>query len=158
MSLHIVHIRGKKVWEWHPSHTSKDLPCLFVEWEDNVWILCWLHWRSICDLYRIMIISPLELAFGKCSLIFLQHSFLFIQLIIEIVVCCCCFLGFLCRPEDLRRPFGQFGPLKDIYLPRDYYTGLVLPYFYIPWSIVCVVPLVSIIVTLGKLAIKMPTF
>ncbi|KAI3743171.1 hypothetical protein L1987_60876 [Smallanthus sonchifolius] len=29
-----------------------------------------------------------------------------------------------CRPEDLRRPFGEFGPLKDIYLPRDYYSGL----------------------------------
>lgn len=28
-----------------------------------------------------------------------------------------------CRPEDLRRSFGQFGRLKDIYLPRDYYTG-----------------------------------
>lgn len=28
-----------------------------------------------------------------------------------------------CKPEDLRKPFGQFGPLKDIYLPRDYYTG-----------------------------------
>ncbi|CAN0927513.1 Serine/arginine-rich SC35-like splicing factor SCL30A [Linum grandiflorum] len=28
-----------------------------------------------------------------------------------------------CRPEDLRRPFGQFGQLKDIYLPRDYNTG-----------------------------------
>ncbi|KAL5976743.1 Arginine/serine-rich splicing factor scl25a transcript I [Asimina triloba] len=28
-----------------------------------------------------------------------------------------------CRQEDLRRPFGQFGQLKDIYLPRDYYTG-----------------------------------
>ncbi|CAA2933385.1 serine arginine-rich SC35-like splicing factor SCL33 [Olea europaea subsp. europaea] len=28
-----------------------------------------------------------------------------------------------CRPEDLRRPFGQFGPVKDIYLPRDYHTG-----------------------------------
>ncbi|GAB2286988.1 Arginine/serine-rich splicing factor scl25a transcript I [Dionaea muscipula] len=28
-----------------------------------------------------------------------------------------------CRPEDLRRPFGQFGPLKDVYLPRDYYSG-----------------------------------
>ncbi|XWS66504.1 hypothetical protein CRYUN_Cryun05aG0205400 [Craigia yunnanensis] len=28
-----------------------------------------------------------------------------------------------CRPEDLRGPFGQFGRLKDIYLPRDYYTG-----------------------------------
>lgn len=29
----------------------------------------------------------------------------------------------ICRPEDLRGPFGQFGRLKDIYLPRDYYTG-----------------------------------
>ncbi|CAN6586640.1 unnamed protein product [Malus baccata var. baccata] len=28
-----------------------------------------------------------------------------------------------CRPEDLRGPFGRFGPLKDVYLPRDYYTG-----------------------------------
>ncbi|KAJ7955417.1 Serine/arginine-rich SC35-like splicing factor [Quillaja saponaria] len=28
-----------------------------------------------------------------------------------------------CRQEDLRRPFGQFGQLKDIYLPKDYYTG-----------------------------------
>ncbi|CAN4114133.1 unnamed protein product [Withania somnifera] len=28
-----------------------------------------------------------------------------------------------CRPEDLGRLFGQFGPVKDIYLPRDYYTG-----------------------------------
>ncbi|KAD4384203.1 hypothetical protein R6Q59_019218 [Mikania micrantha] len=28
-----------------------------------------------------------------------------------------------CWPEDLQRPFGQFGPLKDIYLPRDYYSG-----------------------------------
>ncbi|XP_058212416.1 serine/arginine-rich SC35-like splicing factor SCL33 isoform X3 [Rhododendron vialii] len=28
-----------------------------------------------------------------------------------------------CRPEDLRGPFGEFGPLKDVYLPRDYNTG-----------------------------------
>ncbi|KAL9264674.1 Serine/arginine-rich SC35-like splicing factor SCL30A-like protein [Drosera capensis] len=28
-----------------------------------------------------------------------------------------------CRPEDLRGPFGRFGPIKDIYLPRDYYSG-----------------------------------
>ncbi|KAF5737373.1 SC35-like splicing factor 33 isoform 3 [Tripterygium wilfordii] len=28
-----------------------------------------------------------------------------------------------CRPEDLRGPFGRFGHIKDIYLPRDYYTG-----------------------------------
>ncbi|XP_004514153.1 serine/arginine-rich SC35-like splicing factor SCL30A [Cicer arietinum] len=28
-----------------------------------------------------------------------------------------------CRPDDLHGPFSQFGPLKDVYLPRDYYTG-----------------------------------
>ncbi|GER30187.1 SC35-like splicing factor family protein [Striga asiatica] len=26
------------------------------------------------------------------------------------------------RPEDLRVPFERFGPLKDIYLPKNYYT------------------------------------
>ncbi|KAM2349969.1 hypothetical protein ACFX1X_013418 [Malus domestica] len=31
------------------------------------------------------------------------------------------------RPEDLGRPFGQFGVLKDIYLPKDYYTGAFKP-------------------------------
>ncbi|XP_022865100.1 serine/arginine-rich SC35-like splicing factor SCL33 [Olea europaea var. sylvestris] len=28
-----------------------------------------------------------------------------------------------CRSEDLHARFGEFGPLKDVYLPRDYYTG-----------------------------------
>jgi len=32
-------------------------------------------------------------------------------------------LYLVCRPEDLHDPFGQFGPVKDVYLPRDYYTG-----------------------------------
>lgn len=27
------------------------------------------------------------------------------------------------RPEDLRIPFEKFGPLKDVYLPKNYYTG-----------------------------------
>nr|CAD1829148.1 unnamed protein product [Ananas comosus var. bracteatus] len=27
------------------------------------------------------------------------------------------------RPEDLRIPFERFGPLKDVYLPKNYYTG-----------------------------------
>ncbi|KAK3014757.1 hypothetical protein RJ639_007942, partial [Escallonia herrerae] len=27
------------------------------------------------------------------------------------------------RPDDLRREFEQFGHLKDVYLPRDYYSG-----------------------------------
>uniref|UniRef100_A0A0D6R1Y2 RRM domain-containing protein n=1 Tax=Araucaria cunninghamii TaxID=56994 RepID=A0A0D6R1Y2_ARACU len=28
-----------------------------------------------------------------------------------------------CRPDELRIPFERFGPLKDVYLPKDYYTG-----------------------------------
>nr|AFK42741.1 unknown [Lotus japonicus] len=27
------------------------------------------------------------------------------------------------RTEDLHGPFSHFGPIKDVYLPRDYYTG-----------------------------------
>ncbi|KAI5078848.1 hypothetical protein GOP47_0006519 [Adiantum capillus-veneris] len=27
------------------------------------------------------------------------------------------------RPEDLRIPFERFGRVRDVYLPRDYYTG-----------------------------------
>ncbi|XP_058099253.1 serine/arginine-rich SC35-like splicing factor SCL30 [Magnolia sinica] len=28
-----------------------------------------------------------------------------------------------CRPEDLRVPFERFGPVRDVYIPKDYYTG-----------------------------------
>ncbi|KAJ8494283.1 hypothetical protein OPV22_016004 [Ensete ventricosum] len=28
-----------------------------------------------------------------------------------------------CRPEDLRVPFERFGPVRDVYLPKDYYSG-----------------------------------
>ncbi|PIN06661.1 RNA-binding protein RBM8/Tsunagi (RRM superfamily) [Handroanthus impetiginosus] len=27
------------------------------------------------------------------------------------------------RPEDLRVPFERFGPIKDVYLPKNYHTG-----------------------------------
>ncbi|CAM0875469.1 unnamed protein product [Alopecurus aequalis] len=27
-----------------------------------------------------------------------------------------------CRPDDLRVPFERFGPVRDVYLPRDYYS------------------------------------
>ncbi|KAK6122969.1 hypothetical protein DH2020_043286 [Rehmannia glutinosa] len=27
------------------------------------------------------------------------------------------------RPEDLRIPFERFGPIKDVYLPKNYHTG-----------------------------------
>jgi hypothetical protein len=29
----------------------------------------------------------------------------------------------ICRPEDLRIPFERYGVIKDVYLPKDYYTG-----------------------------------
>ncbi|KAG5387743.1 hypothetical protein IGI04_029284, partial [Brassica rapa subsp. trilocularis] len=35
-----------------------------------------------------------------------------------------------CRQKDLRRSFGQFGPLKDINLPRDYYSGRIRSRYY----------------------------
>ncbi|XP_078428625.1 SC35-like splicing factor 30 [Wolffia australiana] len=28
-----------------------------------------------------------------------------------------------CRPDDLRVPFERFGPVRDVYLPKNYYTG-----------------------------------
>ncbi|KAI9100235.1 hypothetical protein K1719_024453 [Acacia pycnantha] len=28
-----------------------------------------------------------------------------------------------CRSEELRVPFERFGPVRDVYLPKDYYTG-----------------------------------
>jgi len=29
---------------------------------------------------------------------------------------------FICRPEDLRRIFAKYGPIRDIYIPLDYYS------------------------------------
>ncbi|KAG6758334.1 hypothetical protein POTOM_038677 [Populus tomentosa] len=28
-----------------------------------------------------------------------------------------------CRPEELRGPFERFGVVRDVYIPKDYYTG-----------------------------------
>jgi len=27
------------------------------------------------------------------------------------------------RPDELRRTFERYGPIKDVYIPKDYYTG-----------------------------------
>lgn len=32
-------------------------------------------------------------------------------------------LLFDCRPEELRVPFERFGLVRDVYIPKDYYTG-----------------------------------
>ncbi|KAL0668851.1 hypothetical protein Bca4012_031555 [Brassica carinata] len=31
-----------------------------------------------------------------------------------------------CRPEELRVPFERFGPVRDVYIPRDYYSGATM--------------------------------
>ena len=36
------------------------------------------------------------------------------------------FLSVICRPEDLRIPFERFGPVKDVYLPKNYHTGYTI--------------------------------
>ncbi|RDX96062.1 Serine/arginine-rich SC35-like splicing factor SCL30, partial [Mucuna pruriens] len=28
-----------------------------------------------------------------------------------------------CRPDELRAPFERFGPVRDVYIPKDYYSG-----------------------------------
>ncbi|OIW02680.1 hypothetical protein TanjilG_29456 [Lupinus angustifolius] len=28
-----------------------------------------------------------------------------------------------CRPDELRVPFERFGPVRDVYIPKDYYSG-----------------------------------
>lgn len=33
-----------------------------------------------------------------------------------------CFWLFLCRSDELRALFERFGEVRDVYLPRDYYT------------------------------------
>ena len=35
----------------------------------------------------------------------------------------CCFWTMVFRPEDLRAPFERFGQVKDVYLPKNYYSG-----------------------------------
>jgi len=32
------------------------------------------------------------------------------------------------RPDDLRIPFERYGPVKDVYLPKDYHSGYALSF------------------------------
>jgi len=38
------------------------------------------------------------------------------------------------RPEDLRIPFERFGYVKDVYLPKNYYTG----YFFVLFLLILI--------------------
>ncbi|XP_028391645.1 serine/arginine-rich splicing factor 12-like isoform X2 [Dendronephthya gigantea] len=38
------------------------------------------------------------------------------------------------KPEDLRRIFGKYGRIQDVYIPRDYYTKKVRGFAYVQFE------------------------
>lgn len=51
-------------------------------------------------------ILPLMLILSCCALVTVTFMF-----------------SLICRPEELRVPFERYGAVRDVYLPKDYYTG-----------------------------------
>uniref|UniRef100_A0A3B5BAP6 Serine and arginine rich splicing factor 10 n=1 Tax=Stegastes partitus TaxID=144197 RepID=A0A3B5BAP6_9TELE len=41
------------------------------------------------------------------------------------------------RPEDLRREFGRYGPIVDVYIPLDFYTRRPRGFLIKIWVILC---------------------
>uniref|UniRef100_A0A8C5DZY2 RRM domain-containing protein n=1 Tax=Gouania willdenowi TaxID=441366 RepID=A0A8C5DZY2_GOUWI len=39
------------------------------------------------------------------------------------------------RPEDLRREFGRYGPIVDVYIPLDFYTRQSRGFAYIQYPL-----------------------
>lgn len=91
------------------TYSCPDITYLWLfSWKDRSWIV-------------LVLVSPF------CLLIFQltkQGSFLLGQFHFRVIHVSLVIVWFsVCRPEYLKRQFGQFGPVKDVYLPRDYYTG-----------------------------------
>ena len=43
----------------------------------------------------------------------------------------------LYRPEDLRRIFGKYGRIQDVYIPCDYFTKKVRGFAYVQYPFNC---------------------
>ncbi|CAK6446774.1 unnamed protein product [Pipistrellus nathusii] len=39
------------------------------------------------------------------------------------------------RPEDLRREFGRYGPIVDVYIPLDFYTRRPRGFAYVQYPL-----------------------
>ena len=54
------------------------------------------------------------------------------------------------RSEDLRKLFGRYGPISDVYIPLDYYTRLPRGFAYIqyPFLFLIILPRFKFIQTL----------
>ncbi|KAI4567373.1 hypothetical protein MJG53_008953 [Ovis ammon polii x Ovis aries] len=46
------------------------------------------------------------------------------------------------RPEDLRREFGRYGPIVDVYIPLDFYTRRPRGFAYVQYPLCYCVHLV----------------
>lgn len=82
----------------------------------------WLWWvgKPACDLWGYVIDFLLFSIKHKQN-----KELLYILISIYLV---------LHRPEDLRIPFERYGPVKDVYLPKNYYTGYELSIFLFVWT------------------------
>lgn len=40
----------------------------------------------------------------------------------------------MCRPDDVRARFAEFGNVLDVYLPRDYYSGDIRGFGYVQYA------------------------
>jgi hypothetical protein len=68
-------------------------------------------------------------AFWSATFLWIAGNFLWVL----VYSCFGCRRGFLfivilifasvCRPEELRVPFERFGLVRDVYIPKDYYSG-----------------------------------
>lgn len=59
-------------------------------------------------------------------LILLRSTVVQLKLVFEylgLLFSSCLMVVIGCRPEELRIPFERFGLVRDVYIPKDYYTG-----------------------------------
>uniref|UniRef100_A0A3B3R4B8 Serine and arginine rich splicing factor 10a n=1 Tax=Paramormyrops kingsleyae TaxID=1676925 RepID=A0A3B3R4B8_9TELE len=60
------------------------------------------------------------------------------------------------RPEDLRREFGRYGPIVDVYIPVDFYTRRPRGFAYIQYPLCASVRCLSVSeFIMGELPVKL---
>lgn len=52
------------------------------------------------------------------------------------------FVLLLFREDEVRSTFGKYGPLKDVYIPQDYYTRQPRGFAYIQYPLLIITNLV----------------
>lgn len=91
---------------------------LLLEWDSN-WIcpqtnivICCVG-TSSCVLHCTLSSSYIHMAASRINVLISWHF----------------------RPEDLRREFGRYGPIVDVYIPLDFYTRRTRGFAYIQYPL-----------------------